>query len=127
MAASATGPLTLHLRSNISGFVAVWTTADGYMLTPADEGFGGHLIQANETFEVGGSFRISKSEAEGRVVILFARSQTEQVRRVEDAIRKLNRLVPSTTRQADEAPGAIGTYVVNREGNQPGIAISITR
>ena len=127
MAASVTGPLTLHVRSNIGGFLAVWTTVDGHMLTPGYEGFAGHLIQANDTYDVGGGFRIATSENDGRVVILFARSQTEQVRRVEDAMRKLSRLLPSTTKQSDEAPGAIGTYVVNREGNQPGVEISITR
>ena len=126
-AASVKGPLTLHLRSNIGGLVTVWTTPDGRLLTPDSNGFPGHRIQENSEYVVGGGFRLSTSEAEGRVVVLFARSQTEQVRRVEDALGKISRLLHAIVKQADEAPGAVGTYVVNREGNPLGVEISITR
>jgi len=127
MAASVTGPLALHVRSNTRGFLAVWTTLDGRRLTPDDEGYSGHLIDANYEYVVAGGFRASSSEADGRAVVLFARAQSEQVRRVEDALAKISRLLPSTVSKSDEAPGAVGTYVVNREGNQPGVELSITR
>lgn len=126
-AASANGRFTLHVRSNTAGFLSVWTTADGRLLTSEYNGYPGHRIEAAVEYVAPGDFRVSASAAEGLVVVLFARSQTEQVRNLGDAWNKLSKLLPSIVRQSDENPGAVGTYVVNRDGNQPGVEIALTR
>jgi hypothetical protein len=68
------------------------------------------------------------------VLILFARSQTEQVRTAADAREKIRRLSSAMARdgalaivqEADPStPGQVGTYVVHREGAQPGVEIEI--
>jgi hypothetical protein len=68
------------------------------------------------------------------VLILFSRSQTEQVRTAAEAREKIRRLSMAIARdgalaivqEADSStPGQIGTYVVNRTGAQPGVEIEI--
>lgn len=135
-AASFGGTFTLHIQSNTPGFLGVWTTADGAMLTPRYGGYSGHLLVGHTEYVVPGRFRPSPSNEEGRVVILFARSQTEMVAAPSHAIAKLNRLatrlgtdgLPSVVIEADDmTQGAIGTYVVNRNGAQPGTVIALAR
>ena len=135
-AASMSGTFTLHIQSNTPGFLGVWTTADGAMLTPSYQGYAGHRLVGHTEFVVPGRFRLSTPAADGRVVILFARSQTEMVSDPSTAIEKLNRLramlgsdgLPSVVVEADDATqGRIGTYVVNRDGRQPGTVIALSR
>ena len=136
MPSAPTRRFTLHIRSNTGGLLGVWSTSDGAMLPPTYGGYPGHPIQRFAEYVVPGDFRLSQSESDGRVVVLFARSQTEQVREAPDALRKLDRLgkvihldgQPSVLTEIDESTGlSVGTYVVNRNGNQPGAALPITR
>jgi len=128
MPVASTGPFTLHIRSNRSGFLGVWTTSDGAMLTPVYEGYAGHLIEASSVYVVPAEFRLSRSESDGRVVVLFARSQTEQVRDAEAARRKLDGRQPFIVTEFDDVIGpGLGTYVVNRVGSQPGVVLPLTR
>ena len=128
MPAASTGRFTLHIQSNTVGFLGVWTTRDGAMLTPWYGGYAGHKINASSEYVVSGDFRLSQSEDDGRVVVLFARSQTEQVRQAIQAIEKLERLQPSIVMQFDDSTSpSVGTYVVNRHGNQPGVVLPLTR
>lgn len=46
---------------------------------------------------------------------------------VEDALNKLSRLLPAIVKQSDETPGAVGTYVVNRDGGPLGVEIPLKR
>jgi hypothetical protein len=135
-AASVAGVFTLHIQSNTLGYLGVWTTADGAMLTPRYQGYDGHRLVGHTEFVVPGRFRLSTPAEEGRVVILFARSQTEMVVDHIAAIEKLNRLsamlgndgLSSVVAEADDTTrGGIGTYVVNRDGRQPGTVIALTR
>ena len=135
-AAAFTGPFTLHVRSNTAGFLGVWTTSDGAMLTPMSDGYSGHLLPELAEYVVPGDFRLSRSQSDGRVIVLFARSQTEQVREAKQAAEKLDRLTramnldghPSMVTEVDDSRGtSTGTYVVNRDGNQPGVVLPLTR
>jgi len=114
----------LHIKSNSTGFLGVWTTADGTRWTPDYEGFPGHRVEAHSIYVVPGDFRKSSSPTDGSVVILFARSQTEQVKTSEDALRKLSRLKPALFSE----PGATGsTFIFHRDGGQPAVEIAVTR
>jgi hypothetical protein len=135
-AAAVEGTFTLHIQSNTPGYLALWTTDDGTMLTPRYEGYAGHRLDGHTEYVVPGRFRLSASAADGRVVILFARSQTEMTSGAAAAIEKLDRLramvgsdgFPSVAVESDETTvGRIGTYVVNRDGRQPGTVVALSR
>ncbi len=127
MAPSVTGRFKLHLQRTIGGFLGVWTTADGRLLTPDYEGFAGHKVEGGQEYVVPGDFRTSASEADGVVLVLFARSQSEQASKVEDALQKLSRLLPLIVKRPDETPGSIGTYVGSPEGGPLAVQIPVTR
>jgi hypothetical protein len=115
---------TLHIKSNSAGFLGVWTTSNGERVTPDYEGFSGHRLEAHTVYVAPGDFRKSSSPSDGSVVVLFSRSQTEQVRTAEQALQKLNRLGPALFSE----PGAKGsTFIYHRDGAQPAVQISITR
>lgn len=115
---------TLHIKSNSAGFLGVWTTLDGERLTADYEGYPGHRLEAHTSYRVPGDFRKSSSASEGSVVVLFSRSQTEQVRTAEQALQKLGRLRPYLFSE----PGAkVSTFVYHREGGQPSVEIPVTR
>ena len=103
---------SVHLRSNVAGFLVVFLTADGSELTPRSyPPYGGlELRQGGE-----------------RIVFLFARSQTEVVRTSDQAIEKLARLGPALISETLADGVELGTYVVNRKGAQPSAAIRLTR
>jgi hypothetical protein len=135
-AASVGSTFTLHIQSNTLGYLGVWTTADGAMLTPRYEGYAGHRLDGHTEYIVPGRFRLSASAADGRVVILFARSQTEMTSVASAAIEKVDRLrgmmgsdgFPSVAVESDDRTvGGIGTSIVNRDGRQPGTVVALSR
>jgi hypothetical protein len=123
----------LHVQSNTTGFLGVWMTSgshEGVELTPD----GGYLMDAHYDYAVPGEITVPAGGNATRVLILFARSQTEQVRTAADAREKIRRLSLGMARdgalaivqEADTStPGQVGTYVVHRMGAQPGVEIEI--
>ena len=124
----------LHVQCNTEGFLTAWMTDNsqegGIQLTP-ERVWAGYLMEPRRDYVVPGEITVP---AATRVLILFARSQTEQVRTVAGAREKIRRLSMAVARdgglaivqEADTStPGQTGTYVVRREGAQPGVEIEI--
>jgi hypothetical protein len=131
------GRLRLHVQSNTDGFLTVWMTEgndEERQLTPKDGQWFGYPLEARKDYTVSGEILVPSAGHDIRVLILFARAQMEQVGTAAAAREKIRRL--STARARDGAlalvqeadastPGEIGTYVVHREGAQPGVEIAI--
>lgn len=124
-AASARGPLTLHVRSNVGGYVSIWSlTGKGAELTPrSDPRWAGYRL-GTETLTVSDATLDPTSQA-ARFIMIFGRSQTEQAASVESAVRRLRELTSRAGRDGElqivretdvTTPQEFGTYVVNREG-----------
>jgi uncharacterized pyridoxal phosphate-containing UPF0001 family protein len=91
-------------------------------------------MDAHYDYAVPGEITVPAGGNATRVLILFARSQTEQVRTAAEAREKIRRLSLGMARdgalaivqEADTStPGQVGTYVVHRMGAQPGVEIEI--
>jgi hypothetical protein len=128
----------LHVRCNTGGWLTVWMTDNsqqgGIQLTPMKGEWSGHLMEPRRDYVVPGTITVPAAGSDTRVLILFARSQTEQVPTTADAREKIRRLSMAAARDgalaiAQEAdtstPGQVGTYVVHRAGAQPGVEIDI--
>jgi hypothetical protein len=124
---------TLHIRSNTDGYLSVWLLDSGRQLTPMQNQWPGYQLPGGQEYIVPGSFRLARSSESG-LVVLFARSQTEQVDSAEKARRKLEGLSKATGRagllalitETDRATARqVGTYVVNRDGGQPAAIVRI--
>jgi hypothetical protein len=120
------GPFTLHIRNNVGGgFLTVWSmNGEGAEVTPREGLWAGYRMTA-ETFVVPTKLQSLGAEQNLRLIIVFARSQTEMAGSVESARNRLLDLgsrvgrdrLPQIIRETDDTtPGEIGTYVVNREG-----------
>jgi hypothetical protein len=131
-AAAATGAFTLHIRTNVDGFLSVWlmTAGTGREVTPAQ----GKPLTAASEFIVPGDVQFASAEPAGRLVVLFAQSQTEMPPDPSAAVQKLQRILgrtapdgsPELVRASDSGtPGQVGTYVVNRQGMPVAAAISL--
>ena len=79
----------------------------------------------SETFRVPGTFRFGSVERTSRLIVVFARSQTEIPNSADSARDRLLDLtsrvgrdgLPQISREFDDVtPAESGTYVVNREG-----------
>jgi len=124
---------SLHLRNNVGGYLSVFVTVDGVQLTPMDE-YAGFQLQGNEGYVARGPFRLAPEASAERIVVLFARSQTEQVRTAQQALEKLGTLraqagpygLSLVTEIVKDGAG-LGTYVVHRDGGQPSTTIRLTR
>lgn len=126
----------LHVQSNTDGFLGVWMTdgsQEGMELTPGGE-WAGYRIEAHHDYAVPAEITVPARGSATRVLILFARSQTEQVRTAAQAREKIRRVsmvkardgASAIVQEADTStPGQIGTYVVHRMGAQPGVEIEI--
>ena len=137
--AGAGARLRLHVQSNTDGFLTVWMTEGsdaGVQLTPMDGQYAGYGMGARRAYVVPGDIMVPAEGNTTRVLILFARAQMEQVRSAAGAREKIRRL--STLLASDGAlaivqevdtstPGQVGTYVVHREGAQPGVEVDIGR
>ena len=127
----------LHIETNTEGFLTVWITTgsdEGIQLTPMEGQWTGYRLEGRREYVVPGEITIPPVGSGTRVLVLFARSQTEQVRSAAGAREKIRRLLSAPARdgalaivqEADTStPGHVGTYVVHREGAQPGVEIEI--
>jgi hypothetical protein len=119
---------SVHLRSNVAGFLMVFLTADGSELTPKTyPPYGGLQLQPGGEFRVPGTFHLAPGGSSDGLVFLFARSQTEMVRTFDQALEKLARLTPALISETVAEGAEPGTYVVNRNGAQPSAVIRMTR
>lgn len=119
---------SVHLRSNVAGFLVVFLTADGSELTPRSyPSYGGLELRQGGEFTLPGTYHLAQNGSSERIVFLFARSQTEVVRTSNQAIEKLARLGPALISETLADGVELGTYVVNRNGAQPSAAIRLTR
>jgi hypothetical protein len=121
-AATLGGSLTLHLRSNVGGFVSVWRM-DG-----AGSSLGERLLYTlleREESAVRRQVQFKSGESPSSLIIIFGRSETEQAASSASARRRLEDLSARTgpdgarliVRESDDVtPGEIGTYIVNRRG-----------
>ena len=128
----------LHVQCNTGGWLTVWMTdksqEGGIQLTPMEGEWAGHLMEPRRDYVVPVKITVPAAGSDTRVLILFARSQTEQVRAAAQAREKIRRVSMAMARDGASAivqeadtstPGQIGTYVVNRMGAQPGVEIEI--
>lgn len=127
----------LHVQCNTEGWLTVWMTdksqEGGVQLTPERE-WAGYLMEPRRDYVVPVEITVPAAGSDTRVLILFARSQTEQVRTAAQAREKIQRISMATARDGASAivqetdtstPGQVGTYVVHRWGAQPGVEIKI--
>jgi len=137
--AGAGARLRLHIRSNTGGFLTAWMidgSDEGIQLTATKEQWAGHQMEARRDYVVPGEILVPASGKATRLLILFARAQMEQVATAAGAREKIRRLSLAIARDGGFAivqetdtstPGQVGTYVVHREGAQPGVEIDIER
>jgi hypothetical protein len=137
-AAGAGARVRLHVQTNTSGFLSVWLiddTQDGARLTPLDGRASGYQIAGRREQVIPREIAVPAKPGSS-MIILFARSQMEQVGSPRQARDKLRRI--SATRARDggpvivaetdtTTPGQIGTYIVHREGAQPAVEIELGR
>lgn len=130
-AAGVTGSLTLHLRSNVGGFVSVWrmdgvnsTEGSQLLYTPLQSEESRVRGEVQES-AVRGEVQFTPGESPKSLIIVFGRSETEQASSPASARRRLQQLSaradPDGARwivgeSDDVTPGEIGTYIVNRRG-----------
>lgn len=129
--------LSLYVRTNTSGFLSAFLVegaGGGEMLTPLEGGYPGDLIDGALDHAVPGVITVPPRRGMTRILLLFARSQTEQVGTAAQAQEKIQRLSalpardggPRIVYETQAAPSTeIGTYVVHREGAQPGAEIDL--
>jgi len=133
-ARSAIGPFTVHLRNNVGhGFLTVWNVSTGREMTPLDPdpqingGGRWHGYRMSEAvYEVPGTFTFRSDDSATRLIIVWARSQTEVPDSAADAQRRLIDMpawMPIVRESDDATPGEIGTYVMNR--TDAGVAAEI--
>jgi len=124
----------LHVQSNTEGFLTAWMTdrsqAGGIQLTP-ERVWAGYLMEPRRDYVVPGMITVPAPGSDTRVLILFARSQTEQVSTAAEAREKIRRLSMAAARDGalaivQETDTSIGTYVVHRNGAQAGVEIDIS-
>ena len=126
--AQPAGQYSFHLRSNVAGFLVVFSAADGSELTPRTyPKYAGLELQPGGEFRLPGTYHVARDGSSEGLVFLFARSQTELVRTVDQAIEKLARLGPDLISETVAEGAELGTYVVNRNGAQSSATIRLTR
>jgi hypothetical protein len=124
-ASAATGPLTLHVRGNVGGWITIWSLEGaGAELSPrTDLRWAGYRL-GTETLVVSDA-SLQPTRQATRFIAIFGRSQTEQAASTESAGQRLRELtarverdgLPQIVRETDvTTPEEFGTYVVNREG-----------
>jgi hypothetical protein len=126
--AQPAGRYSLHFRSNVAGFLVVFSAADGAELTPRTYSpYAGLELQSGGEFRLPGTYRLPRDGSSEYLVFLFARSQTELVRTIDQALEKLARLGPDLISETVSEGAELGTYVVNRSGAQSSATIRLTR
>lgn len=130
--------LHLHVESNTGGWLTVWTIdqdGKGAQLTPMPGRYAGILLDGSQNYVVPNPITVPRTGASMRLLILFARSQTEQVGTSADAREKIQRLSAGTAldghplivRETDSTLGVASTYIVHRAGAQPGVEVEINQ
>ena len=131
--------LRLHIRSNTGGFLTAWMTDgsnEGIQLTATKGQWAGHQMEARRDYVVPGEIVVPAAGRATRLLILFARAQMEQVGTAAGAREKIRRLSLAIARDGGLAmvqemdtstPGQVGTYVVHRDGAQPGVEVELQR
>ena len=125
----------LHVQSNTEGWLTVWMAdkgqPSGIQLTP-ERMWAGYPMEPGRDYVVPSTITVPATGSDTRVLILFARSQTEQVRTAAGArekIRQLSAAAPdgalAIVQESDNSTGQVGGYVVNRLGAQAGVEIEI--
>jgi hypothetical protein len=134
--AGAGARVTLHVQSNTAGFLTAWTIDNdgrGLQLTPMEGQYSGYLLAALQDYAVPNAITLPSKGASMHLLILFARSQTEQVGSAAGAREKIQQVSTWPARdggspivsETDAASAQACTYVVHREGAQPGIEVEI--
>lgn len=126
---------SIHLRSNVGGFLMVFLTADGTELTyQTNPPYGGLQLRPGSEFRLPGTYHLALDGSSERLVFLLARSQTEMVRTSDQAIEKLARLredahslAPALISETITEGAELGTYVVNRYGAPLSATIRLTK
>jgi hypothetical protein len=132
-AATEVGRFTLHVRNNVGGgYLTAFEVkpAGGVRLTP-----GSSYLMRDETYVVPADFEFTAGDAARRLVILFSRSETEQVGGAVEALAKLERISKQTGSNGlkllwdadDTTPGQIGNYAVNQDGGPTGAEIVLRK
>ena len=131
--------LRLHIRSNTGGFLTVWMSDgsdEGIQLTATKGQWADHQMEARRDYVIPGEIVVPAAGSATRLLILFARAQMEQVGTPAGAREKIRRLSLAIGRDGGLAivqetdtstPGQVGTYVVHRDGAQPGVEVEIER
>jgi hypothetical protein len=133
----------LHLRGNVDTMLTVWMSDQenaSLELTPrsspgpAGQWTGYHLPR-DQVYLVPRELIVAEWHQATHILVLLARSQTEQVNSVENCRAKLLRIQgllspdgePELIQEVDRStPGQIGTYVVRRSSSQTGAEILVT-
>lgn len=126
-AATLGGAFSLHVRSNVSGFMGVWFV-DGQRLQLTPEvlsDYGANRVDPGKNYTVSGDFQFFTSAHRTSLIVLLSRSETETVKSAVDARNKLEGIVRRVGKNGlpqliYETEGTlanqVGHYVVNQTG-----------
>jgi hypothetical protein len=138
-AAAVGARIRLHIKANTAGFLTAWVidaNGEEFQVTPMEGRYAGYRLSRDGEFVAPAELEVPSLGSNKRLLILFARSQTEQVGTASRALEKIRRLsnatapdgAPSIVRETDSStPDELGVYVVHREGAQPGVEIDLGR
>ena len=119
------GPFGLLIRASCNGFLTAFDLETGAELTSREDGrYSGYRL-GDEIFRLPGAF-VLQPDSVGRLIVVWARSQTEVARRAGDAPDRLQQLWkwnPIVRASEEAAPGEVGNYVVNQ--TDAGVAVEI--
>jgi len=131
--------IRLHVKANTAGYLTAWVidaNGEGFQVTPMEGRFAGYLLSRDGEFVAPAELEVPSLGSNKRLLILFARSQTEQVPTASQALQKIQRLsnaialdgAPAIVRETDSSTAdELGVYVVHRQGAQPGVEIELAR
>jgi hypothetical protein len=131
--------IRLHIKANTAGFLTAWVidaNGEEFQVTPMEGRYAGYRLSRDGEFVAPAEFEVPSLGSNKRLLILFARSQTEVPPTASGSLGKIRRLLndtardgaPAIVRETDSStPNELGVYVVHREGAQPGVEIELGR
>lgn len=136
-AATTGGRFRMHVRNNVgAGFLTIWLIEgeSSVELTPRAGRYPGQHMTDLE-FVVPDYIQFDSGDGERRLILVFARSQSEVAGSAPHARQRLEQITgrtgpggPDVIRESDEAtPGQIGTYVVSQSGAPVATEIALRR